>query len=53
VDAPDGTLAVPTLPSMSVTLALTVGFPRESSISRAVHFSIKGLVIDFFRPFGF
>ena len=34
VEAPLGTAAVPALPSSSVTTASTVGFPRESMISR-------------------
>ena len=33
VDAPDGTLAMPTVPSLNMTDASTVGFPRESSTS--------------------
>ena len=33
VEAPEGAEAVPTLPSVSCTVAPTVGLPRESSIS--------------------
>ena len=33
--APDGTPAQPTLPSSSLTVTATVGFPRESRISWA------------------
>src|SRR5947207_461530 len=35
VDAPEGTIARPKAPSARVTSASTVGFPRESSTSRA------------------
>ena len=35
VDAPDGTAARPVTPLSSVTSTSTVGFPRESKISRA------------------
>src|SRR5258706_14308843 len=35
VDAPDGTMARPKAPSARVISASTVGFPRESSTSRA------------------
>jgi hypothetical protein len=45
VDAPDGTEATPTVPSVSITDASTVGFPLESSISRALHFNICGFDI--------
>src|SRR3954469_1897513 len=34
VEAPDGTIASPTVPSASVTSTATVGLPRESSTSR-------------------
>src|SRR4051812_29387254 len=34
VEAPDGTIASPTVPSASITSTATVGLPRESSTSR-------------------
>ena len=40
VDAPDGTLAAPIVPSESITSALTVGFPLESKISNPQILSI-------------
>jgi hypothetical protein len=43
VDAPDGTLAMPTVPSAKKTDASTVGFPLDSNISRAQHLMICGL----------
>jgi len=38
VEAPDGAFATPTEPSLSTTVALTVGVPRESSTSAAKTF---------------
>src|SRR5690606_35839858 len=35
VEAPDGTAALPTVPSARITSTSTVGLPRESRISRA------------------
>ena len=35
VDAPDGTAALPSVPSSRITSTSTVGFPRLSNISRA------------------
>jgi len=40
VEAPDGTAARPSVPSSSTTSTSIVGFPRESSISRASIYSI-------------
>lgn len=34
VEAPEGAAAVPMVPSVSCTVALTVGLPRESKISQ-------------------
>src|SRR5699024_10226472 len=42
VEAPDGAAPRPTVPSASTTSASTVGFPRESRISRPETFSIVG-----------
>src|SRR5277367_6757042 len=47
VDAPEGTLAEAVMPLFRATLTMTVGLPRESSISNAVMFCI--LVINNFR----
>jgi hypothetical protein len=44
VDAPLGTAARPRLPLAVSTSASTVGFPRESRISRAVTEMISGMV---------
>ena len=41
VEAPDGTAARPKLPSARTTSASTVGFPRESRISRPTTFTIS------------
>src|SRR5947207_2319130 len=41
VDAPDGTMADPTAPPSRNTSTSTVGFPRESSTSRAATSSIS------------
>ena len=35
VEAPEGTIALPTTPDANVTSACNVGLPRESRISRA------------------
>ena len=51
VDAPEGTLATPTVPSVRKTVASTVGFPLESRISRAVTRLICGFVIIFLLSF--
>ena len=40
VEAPEGAAAVPMVPSESCTVALTVGFPRESKISQPYTFWI-------------
>ena len=40
VEAPEGAAAVPMVPSESCTVALTVGFPRESRISQPYTFWI-------------
>ena len=45
VEAPDGTAAMPTTPVSSVTSTSTVGFPRESRISRARTLSIMMLLM--------
>src|SRR5262249_38704366 len=47
VDAPDGTAARPNDPSASVTSTSTVGFPRESRISRACTFAMFTFVASF------
>src|SRR5918996_1413212 len=46
VEAPDGTAARPVAPSASTTSASTVGFPRESSTSRARIRSMGGMGPD-------
>jgi hypothetical protein len=45
-NAPDGTLAIPIVPSKRTTVASTVGIPLESRISRAKHFSILNFIIS-------
>ena len=40
VDAPDGTSAFPETPSDKITVASTVGLPRESNTSSALTLSI-------------
>jgi hypothetical protein len=40
VDAPEGTEAEAVMPLFKATLTMTVGLPRESSISSAVMFCI-------------
>src|SRR4051794_30767434 len=47
VEAPDGTAARPVLPSSRPTSTSTVGFPRESRISRATTTSMDGTSISF------
>ena len=47
VEAPEGTAARPMIPLDSVTSTSTVGFPRESKISRALTFSITSVITKF------
>ena len=49
VEAPLGLAARPTVPSARVTSASTVGFPRESIISRPYTFSIIYLFIVYLQ----
>src|SRR5437764_1351217 len=51
VDAPLGTAARPTAPSSSTTSTSTVGFPRESRISRAETSSISDMAGRWYRTF--
>jgi hypothetical protein len=44
VDAPEGTAALPKLPSLKPTSTSTVGLPLESRISRAATASILSMV---------
>jgi hypothetical protein len=48
VEAPEGTLATPTVPSERKTVDSTVGFPLESNISLAQQRMICGLFIVVF-----
>src|SRR6266550_3079331 len=52
VDAPLGTAARPSAPSSSTTSTSTVGFPRESRISRAETSSISDIGGRCYRTFG-
>src|SRR5205809_776420 len=52
VDAPLGTAARPSAPSSRTTSTSTVGFPRESRISRAETSSINDMAGRWYRTFG-
>ena len=45
VEAPEGAAAVPMVPSVSCTVALTVGLPRESKISVPNTFWIRTILV--------
>jgi hypothetical protein len=49
IDAPDGTAAVPINPLSRYTSTSTVGFPRESNISRPITLTIPNLIINLLK----
>ena len=50
VEAPLGTAALPNAPSTRTASTSTVGFPRESSTSRAMTASIRDMGVPILRP---